>query len=331
MPAHPGPRAASATLLRAAALVAALGAIAPAPSHAQDGAGSTGATVLQLPAGSRAAALAGAYAAVAGDADVLFYNPAGAAGVGAAASLAYERRVVDIVFGSAAGALGIGPVVLGLAVTYLDAGEVEVIEPDPDYGGQRGRETGETVGASESAARLAVAVPLGGVRLGAALGVVTSNLAGLTRSAPFVDLGAQFEVYGATVGAALRNLGGALSGDDAVDAPLPSEARLGVRFERARATGLGFTVGADLASDLRAGTTWLAGGVEAGLLPGVDRHYGAVARLSLDSRDRDDALRTLRLGAGITLDRLGFDYTYQEFEHFGGIHRIGIRWSRPPR
>ncbi|HEX6938174.1 MAG TPA: hypothetical protein VF158_02090 [Longimicrobiales bacterium] len=319
-------------LRRLIAPVAAAAAVAaPAAARAQDGVGSTGATVLQLPAGSRPPALAGAFAAASGEADALFYNPAGVADVGAAASLAYERRVADIVAGSAAGALEVGPVVVGLAVTYLDAGEVEVIEPDPDFGGQRGRETGATAGASESAARLAVAVPVGRIRLGAALGVVTSDLAGLTRSAPFVDLGAQLDVRGITLAAALRHLGGAMRGEDAVDAPLPSEARLGVRLEQSRATGLGFTLGADLASDLRAGTTWLAGGVEGGLLPGAGRRLGAVARLSMDSRDRAEALGALRLGAGITLDRLAFDYTYQDFEHFGAVHRIGIRWSRPPR
>ncbi len=62
------------------ALVA-LGALAAlaagAPVRAQQGAGVAGASVLQLPAGSRAPSFSGAYSAVTGDADVLFYNPAG--------------------------------------------------------------------------------------------------------------------------------------------------------------------------------------------------------------------------------------------------------------
>jgi hypothetical protein len=53
-----------------------LAAFAAAPLAAQ-GVGTTGAQVMQLPAGARAAALSGAYTAASGDADVLFYNPAG--------------------------------------------------------------------------------------------------------------------------------------------------------------------------------------------------------------------------------------------------------------
>lgn len=314
---------------RAALLIALL---VPAAARAQSGVGSTGAAVLQLPAGSRAVALSGAYVAAAGDADVLFYNPAGVAGLGAAASLAYQRHVADILFGSAAGAIEAGPLYIGLAVAYLDAGEIDVIEPDPNFGGQRGRGTGIRAGASESALRLAVAVPIGRFRLGAAAGAVTSSLAGVTRSAPIIDLGAHFELAAVTIGASLRNLGPALSGGDGADIPMPTEARLGAWYEHTLVNGLGFTLGADLASDLEAGTSRLAAGLEAGLLPGVGRAFGAVARVSLDDEgEADDALGALRFGAGITLDRIAFDYTYQDFEFFGGIHRIGIRWTRPRR
>ena len=63
---------------------------------AQDGPGTTGAVVLQLLAGSRAAALSGAYVAATGDADVLFYNPAGIGSLSAGASLSYQRHVEDM-------------------------------------------------------------------------------------------------------------------------------------------------------------------------------------------------------------------------------------------
>lgn len=302
-----------------------------APARAQ-GPGTTAASVLQFQAGSRAAALSGAYTAASGDADVLFYNPAGAAGLDAAASLAYQRHVEDIAFGSAAGAYRLGRIVLGLGAAYFDAGEVRVIEPDPSFGGQRGRETGETAGARESAARLAVAVPVGRLSLGAAAGFVSSDLAGVTRSAPIFDLGAQFALPRITLGAAIRNIGGSMTGGDAEDAALPTEARLGATFEVAGAERLGVLVGADLASDLRAGTTTFAAGVEAGLLPQPSRRLSAVARLGMDTEGRgEDGLGALRFGAGLTLDRLAVDYTFQELEFFGAVHRIGARWTRAPR
>ncbi|NIQ52057.1 MAG: hypothetical protein GWN71_00780, partial [Gammaproteobacteria bacterium] len=70
------------------------------PVAAQSGVGTAGAQVLQLPTGSRAPALAGAYVAGSGDADLLFYNPAGTAALNGAVSLAYQSYFEDIIAGS---------------------------------------------------------------------------------------------------------------------------------------------------------------------------------------------------------------------------------------
>ena len=53
-----------------------LAALACAAPLAAQTAGETGATVLKFNAGSRAAALSGAYSSAYGDADALFFNPA---------------------------------------------------------------------------------------------------------------------------------------------------------------------------------------------------------------------------------------------------------------
>ena len=290
-------------------------------------AGRTGATVLQLPAGARAAALSGAYSAAASDADVLFYNPAGAAALGAAASASYLRHVLDISATTAAGAVRLGPLTLGAATALLDAGEVRVVEPDPEYGGERGRETGERASASESATRLAAALPLRGgrVRLGAAAGYVSSDIAGASRAAAVFDLGAQLVFERLTLGAALRNLGGALAGDGLEDAELPTEARAGLRVEASRAASLGAAVSADVVS--QAGGTWLAVGLEAGLLPDAGR-IGAVGRIGWDGGAGGGGLGGLRLGAGLSHGEIAVDYAYQDLDLFGPVHRIGIRWRR---
>lgn len=295
------------------------------------GAAGTGAAVLQVPAGARAAALSGAYAAAAADADVLFYNPAGAAALGAAASASYMRHVLDIRATTAAGAMRLGPFSLGAAAALLDAGEVRVIEPDPQYGGERGRETGERAGASESATRLALALPLRGgrVRLGAAAGYVSSDIAGATRGAAVFDLGAQLALERVTLGAALRNLGGALSGDGLDDVDLPTEARAGFRFEATRADNLGAALSADLVSRAGAGT-WIAAGIEAGVLPAAGR-LGAVGRIGWDGGAGAGGLGGLRLGAGVSRGEIAIDYAYQDLDLFGPVHRIGVRWRRADR
>src|SRR5688572_2455217 len=119
---RPHPRAARAALAARAAALALLGA---APAAAQSGAGTAGAQALQLLAGSRAAALSGAYAGATDDADAMFYNPAAIGGLRTAAGLSYQRYVQDIAFGSASVAQRLGPLVVGAGVAYLNAGSVD--------------------------------------------------------------------------------------------------------------------------------------------------------------------------------------------------------------
>lgn len=310
-------------------VVAALAGSADA-ARGQD-AGRTGAAVLQLPAGARAAALSGAYSAAASDADVLFYNPAGAAALGAAATASYVRHVLDISAVTAAGVLRLGPLTVGAATALLDAGDVRVVEPDPQYGGERGRETGERASASESATRLAVALPLygGRIRLGAAAGYVSSDIAGASRATAIFDVGAQLALERVTLGAALRNLGGPLAGDGLEHADLPTEARAGVRLEASNAANLGATLSADVVSRAGGGT-WLAAGLEAGLMPAAGR-VGAVGRIGWDGGTGPGGLGGLRLGAGLSHGEIAVDYAYQDLDLFGPVHRIGIRWRRAGR
>ena len=311
------------------ACAAALAAFVPAPARAQEGAGVTGAVVLQLPAGGRAAALSGAYVGASGDADALFYNPAGLHGIDAAASLSYQRHVSDIGAASLGGAYRLGRVVVGVGIAYLDAGEIAVVEPDPAYGGQTGIETGEHVGASEIAARVAAAVPLLGDRLsvGAAAGLVSVSLAEARRAAPVFDLGAQYALPLVTIGASLRNFGPEMSGSGLADAPLPTEARLGAAFAWDRGDGWGGAVHADLVAFVEESRTGLALGVEGGILPGAAGSVSAVARAGFEAGG-EDALGALRLGAGVGMGSFAFDYAYQDFDAFGAVHRVGLRWAR---
>jgi hypothetical protein len=303
---------------------------AVAGGAAAQGAGSTGATVLQALAGSRAAALSGAYTGATSDADALFYNPAGIAGLAGAASISYQRYVQDIGIASGAGAVRIGRLTVGASLAFLDYGEIDELVPDPNFGGQTGKPTGSTVSASETAARLSGALELqnGRFAVGAGLGFVSTDLAGASRSAPFFDAGAQYRLESVTVGASIRNLGGALSGSDLADADLPAEARLGAMAAFTRAGGLGAVVSADLVHELNAGLTGLVAGIEAGLLPGGASRIGAVGRIGFDAGTGAEGQGALRLGGGLSLGSLSVDYTWQDYELFGSLHRFGVRWAR---
>jgi filamentous hemagglutinin family protein len=303
----------------------------PGSGRAQ-GAGTTGATVLQMLAGGRASALSGAYTAAGMDADVLFYNPAGAAGLNAAASVSYQQHVEDIGLATGAGAFRFGNIVLGASAIFLDYGDIQEYVPDPDFGGQTGIATGNTVSASEVAARLTGALPLsdGRFNLGASLGYVSSDLAGTGRGTPFIDVGGQLLLSGVTIGAALRNIGGSLSGSGVANADLPREARLGAMYEFARDTGLGGAVSVDLVAGLNGGSTGLVGGFEAGLLPKGASQIGAVARAGYDTGVGDGGQGALAIGGGVSLGPIAVDYTYQNYDLFGSLHRVGVRWIRLP-
>lgn len=307
--------------MKRALVVISLCAVTPLSAQS---AGETGAQVLQFNPGARASALSGAYSA-ARDADALFYNPAGIAGSRAGASAAYESYSTKVSFGSAAGFTRIGAFSVGASIAYLDAGEIAEVIPDQDFGGNTGTPTGNSVGASESAARLSVALPLqnGRLRLGASIGFVAVGIAEVTSSAPVADLGVQYDLSSFTLSAVARNLGGTLSGDG--DSPLPTELRLGAVVPITAARGIGLNVFADAVSRVREGSFTAAAGVEAGLIPKDANAIGLVARAGYDAEANQ--LSALHFGAGVTIRSIALDYAFQDLDFVGAVHRFGIRWS----
>lgn len=301
--------------------------VAPA-LHAQDGPGTAGAGVLQLMAGSRAPGLSGAYTAIGGDVDVLFYNPSGIASLRAGASVSYQRYVEDIGLFSGAGAVRAGPIVLGASLLMLDYGTVEEIVPDPEFGGQTGMPTGNRIGASELAARVSAGMPLlrDRLRVGASAGMVRVELAGGARVAPLVDMGAQLALPHVTLGATLRNLGPTLSGRGLADAPLPRELRVGASAALPTTSRFGAMVSADFVAALEEGTSGFVAGVEAGLLPSDASPFGAVVRVGYDGAVGDGGIGAVRAGGGLSAGAFSLDYTYQSFDPFGAVHRFGVRW-----
>jgi hypothetical protein len=322
----------------ALALCCAATAWAPAPAAAQSGSGTTTAAVLQLPAGSRAGALGGAYTA-AGDGDVLFYNPAGAAWLNAAAGVAYQRHIADIGFSTIAAAASIGRASIGLTFGVLDYGTIDELVPDPAFDDQRGIETGERLGANDAVGRVTIAAPLFGRRLavGASIGLLWITLAESARTATVYDVGLQYRARdGLTVGAALRNAGDPLEGANLVPADLPTEVRAGLAWAvpaewwpRAR-----FAVHADVIEPLNDGATALATGVEVrtppGTGPGAGLAHGveAAVRIGYNGTAGAGGLGRLHLGAGLTLHGLAVDYMIQSLGDLGTAHRVGVRVDR---
>ena len=292
------------------------------------GAGATGAQVLQFSAGGRAGALSGAYTAATADVDALFYNPAGVATVRFGAALAYETFVEDIALASFAGAFSAGRFTIGLSGLFLDAGEIAEIVPDPEFGGQTGSATGKSLSATESIARLSLAMPMGErLRLGVSAGMLSNSIADHSMSTPTFDLGAQMDLGFGTVGAALRNAGAAIKGDQLADADLPTEGRVGAVLRFDRADGLGATLNGDVVMRLHEGSAGVIFGAEAGYHATAQRTLGAVARVGFSAADGEGSLGALKFGAGISLANIAIDYAFQNVDFFGGVHRFGVRWT----
>ena len=303
--------------------LALLALLAAAPLHAQS-AGTTGAQVLEFDPGARAAALAGAYSTAHPDADALFYNPAGIAGAHHGASAAYESWAVDVAYGSLAGFMRVGAFALGASIAYLDAGDIQEVVPNSDFGGNTGTATGKTVSASESAARLSIAAPLqnGRLRLGASVGFVSSAVADASQNAPIADVGAQYDVGSLSLAVSARNIGGTLSG--ASKDALPTELRAGVRAPFRIGERFGTNIFAEGIARVRESSFDVAAGVEAGLMP-KNSDIEAVARIGIDTEAHQ--LGALRFGAGVALRGVSLDYAYQSFSMIGAVHRLGLRWS----
>lgn len=300
----------------------------PGTTAAQARDGTRTAAVLVLPAGARAAALGSAYVAAA-DVDALFYNPAAAGWLDLAGSAAYQRQFDDVGFATAAGAARIGPATFGLAFGYLDFGSIAEVRPDPEYGGQRGFETGETWDAGEAIARAMLAIHTldGRLSIGAGGGVLLVFIAETGRTTPVFDAGAQYRVSDRlTAGLALRNAGGDLEGARLAPAPLPTELRGGVAWEVpwTPAPSVSLLATADAVVPFGGGPLASAG-LEAAYSP--DGPVTALLRAGWNGTGGAGGVGAGAAGAGIRIGHVAVDYALQDMDVLGLVHRLGLRWS----
>jgi len=293
-----------------------------APLRAQEGAGTSSAILLQLAPAPRPLALGGAYAALARDPYALFYNPSRLAGTARTFGAAYHAYPAGIAAGSAAAALPFGRFALALGVHYLDLGEVEVLEPDPAYGGQRGRATGEVVDGGEVLAAVGAAFALApSLQVGAAAKALRLGLAGASDHGFAADLGVSAVLFHGRLrlGTAVQNLGPEVGPGRA--APLPRTVRAGAALELGGAAGLRTILAADAVHVEQ--RVSFAAGLETGYRSGTG--LGLVARAGFDGRARDgDAASPLTLGAGMVLGRLRLDYAYRGVGPLGATHHFGF-------
>lgn len=280
-------------------------------------AGTTGFNFLKIGAGTRAAALGGAYAAVSGNIEASAWNPAGLFGLDErTATLAYNSYFVDSQAGFASIAVPKGSRVHALSVHYVSHGDLRHTDLE-------GRDLG-TFSATDLAAYLSVAQPLGPdwLTLGANLKAVYSNIAELSADAYLADLGllVRAPLAGTTLGAAIANLGFVRSGYTAgfKDA-LPVHIRLGVAHRLAH-----LPVPALLVADFNLpndNDSYLAFGLEVELADGL---YIRPGYSTQQIGSRDEGPVGLSAGAGLAMGRYAVDYAYSSSPDLGQVQRVSI-------
>lgn len=287
--------------------------------------------LLRLTPSARGAALAGAYAPAAPSADAALYNPAflAEAAHGRLAVSALDH-VAGLWVGGVAYARHLGPLdgTAALALRHLGYGTFERATPE---GTAEGR-----FGASETALTLAFARPVApGVQAGGAAHLAVAVLDDASAVALAADVGVAYAsperdvVLAATLrhgGTVLRSLG---TTEDrlAPDLRLTLSRRLARVPFRATLTAydlLGVEPHPDGA--LRTALRHVAFGGE------LELGSALALRVGLDPRRRDDLATGQRLdlagvhaGFGLDLRRVGFDYAYQAWSSFGGLHHVTVR------
>jgi len=310
----------SATLfaLLGLASVAAVGALArPAAAGT-----TTGFAFLNLPAGARAAALGGAYTALADDPTAAFWNPAGIAAATPltgkdemAVTGVHHESIQNFRQDLVAATWRRGGDGLSLAFNSHYTGGIDGTDA---IGNPLG-----TFGASDFAIAGGYAVAVApGARLGGTLGWVSESIAGVSASTLTFSLGGLYApagVAGLTLGAAVRQIGGS-----------PRFAT--VDGAEGESVSQPFTLagGASYAGG-KPSLRWLLSG-EVSKLKGED----VEARAGLEVRPATAlALRAgwmfgqdaadLTAGAGVGVGDVTFDYAYVPYhDDLGSSHRAGL-------
>lgn len=276
------------------------------------GEGTTGADFLRLPAGARSAALAGAYSALGGDAETIYFNPAGLVDLlNPQVYLSHLAWWESVTLDSAWGVQPLnGTSALGAAVVFLNV---------PPF-----NSTGDPSAGMESACDAIVA---GGYALrfgqalaaGGALKYLGSQLGPARSWGLALDLGAKYYLLNdqLILAATVRNVGLMSAFEHAADA-LPLQAGVSAAYflwpeepqHLALAAELTLPAAERPALSLGAeGWIWNKFALRAGVRPGAE------------------AEDWLRVGAGVRWERFHLDYAWTPVGLFGPVHQLSAGYD----
>ncbi len=282
----------------------------------------TGFAFLTLPAGARAAAMGGAFTALADDPSAVFWNPAGIAArmpVGAGGEIAlsgvHHESIQNFRQDLVAATWRKSDDGLSLAFNSHYTGRLEGAD---EIGNPLG-----AFGASDFAIVGGYATTAGrGLRVGGALGWLSESIAGSAANTLTFSLGGLYApagIDGLTLGAAVRNLGGSphfatATGGTGEAVPQPLTIAGGATLAGARG-GLRWVLAGEV-SQLKGDGTDARLGLE--LAPAAGLALRAGWMFGQDAAD-------LTAGAGVAVGRVAFDYAFVPYhDDLGSSHRAGL-------
>ncbi|HBE88880.1 MAG TPA: hypothetical protein DDW67_07030 [Elusimicrobia bacterium] len=285
------------------------------------GPGTTAANFLKMSMSPRAAALAGAYSALADDSGAVFVNPAGLASQeGSQAGLGFATYFQDVKTGELSYTGEAGGRRFGVGVSLLTVSDINRYGTTDNTGAVSPL---GTFGANDMAvsfshaSRDVLAGSMDNLDFGVAVKFIRSKIDDESAMAAAVDIGTLYRFTEKTnFSLALQNLGTEMKFVDESD-PLPINLRAGMLYRWSESANLLAEVNQYFADEkfyaAFAGEYWLREGfaLRGGYRFGYDTsNLGAATGLAL--------------GFGISNSGIGLDYAYTPFGELGDIHRFGF-------
>jgi hypothetical protein len=268
--------------------------------------------------GARAAGMGGAFLAVPGDVNSLFYNPAGISAIDKkSAAFSYHDDILDInsgFIGYVHPGVGVGNI--GISVLYRDYGSIERTDIS-------GTELGTFSSNYFSLAGSYGFAPLKNLSVGGSIKYVQGMIDNYSTGAVAIDAGLMYSIPSQQLilAAGFFNVGATMSAFVDQKDPLPMQLRIGLSKRLAH---LPLLIGPN-AYKYNDEPLYLALGGEFTITPNV------FLRLGYDSFGRDlkvdsskDTLAGAAIGLGFLWKNITFDYSYSSLGALGSLNRFTL-------
>lgn len=270
-------------------------------------AGTKGGQFLKIAVGARSAALGGAFVAVDGDVNSIYWNPAGLGSIKQQqATFMHNEWLSDVrhEFIGYAKPLSDGRVMAG-GITYLGSGNIE---------GWKNEITRDDFSAGDMAVTISYSCKMNEKMLvGANAKLIHQRIKDSSANGIAIDMGVLYPtmVKGLSVGATLRNLGTRMKFENEADS-LPIELKGGISFNTSNKKML-YLMDVTIVTDnnMRINT-----GIEYRLTPKLSLRTGYSSNNDLDNG--------LSAGIGFNTEGLQFDYAYVPYGNVDNTHRVSV-------